>query len=74
MCSVMIQPRAVKAMNEPRARNDHMEEKMFVSLQSEKVTASLAADPPHEFPFRRTRLLQLINPSEVPFAVEKQLH
>lgn len=40
-----------KPVNEARAVFCHMEGNKLVSLCSEKVTASLAALPPHEFPF-----------------------
>ncbi len=51
-----------------------MEENKLVSPQSEKVTASLAALPPNEFPFRYMWLLQLVTLSRVfLFAVEKKL-
>lgn len=52
-------------MNERWAIFHRVEENKLVSLQSEKVSASLATKSPHSFPLCCMWRFQLINPGEV---------
>lgn len=61
----LLQTKKQRLMNEPRVIFCHMKGNRLVSPWGEKVTASLAALPPNEFPFHCMWLLQPVTLSGV---------